>query len=227
MLDVSRKEFKYLLDVKDMYYMKERLEKIMQQDEHNGDRGYVVRSLYFDSSTDRDYNEKLDGLNNRKKIRIRTYGNNPNVIKLELKAKESDFQRKRSLSINRDEAQQMIQGEYLFLLERPEGLARALYTMLTTQMYRPKSIVEYDRIAYIYDVNDIRITFDCNIRTSLCYEAFFDDALEMLPVSAPNEITMEVKYNNFLFSQIKQVIGLADQPRISNSKYIAARSMFK
>ncbi len=228
MLDVSRKELKYLIGTDEVFFYKERLAKIMEEDPHNHDgEGYTIRSLYFDTPGDCDYYEKLDGLDNRQKVRIRIYDGNTDVIKLELKAKEGNFQRKRSLSLTRDEAEMMIDGDYLFLLERPEKLAGAMYTMLSTRAYRPKCIVEYDRIAFMNEFNDIRITFDMGLRALEDPSEFFLSGTEAYPVADPSETTMEVKYNGFLFSYIKQSLDIVNRPRVSNSKYVRARAFVK
>ena len=51
----------------------------------------------------------------------------------------------------------MIAGDYRFLMQRQEPLAKWLYTFLSVRCYRPKCIVEYDRFAYITEHNDTRI----------------------------------------------------------------------
>ena len=52
MLDVSRRELKYLISLADMYSIKKKLSVVMNRDAHNGENGYLVRSLYFDSLYD-------------------------------------------------------------------------------------------------------------------------------------------------------------------------------
>ena len=225
MLDVSRKELKYTVMTEDVHFLSKRLRAIMDEDSHNGEEGYRVRSLYFDTFADEDYQEKIDGLDSRKKIRMRIYDGNTDVIKLEMKMKEGDFQRKRSLSLNLEEAEHMVEGDYLFLLERKEPFAHGLYTMLETRGYLPKCIVEYDRMAFMEEFNDIRITFDMKLRALEEPGDFFAESLELFPVTQPSETTMEVKYNGFLFSYIKKIVNLADRPRISSSKYVRARNL--
>lgn len=227
MLDVSRRELKYIVNTEEVVFLKEKLAKVLDSDPHNGDRGYVVRSLYFDTLFDHDYQEKEDGLDHRKKVRLRIYGDAGNTVKLELKEKDADFQRKRSLILSRTEAEQMIDTDYLFLLERPEPLAHALYTMLSTQGYRPKCIVEYDRTAFVNEHNDTRITFDERLRAMEGFEDFLSPDRPLYPVTDPSETTMEVKYNGFLFSYIRRTINHADKLRVSNSKYCRARQAMR
>lgn len=228
MLDVSRRELKYLISLADTALIKKKLSVLMGADEHNGADGYFVRSLYFDSLYDSDFEDKVDGYDNRQKVRLRVYDLDAQTAKLELKEKSGVAQRKRSLLINRNEAEQMTRGDYGFLLEREETLAHKLYTFMLTRCYRPKCIVEYDRLAFCEPVNDIRITFDKNLRaTESGLSGFFDKNIILYPVCDKSEITMEVKYNGFLYTHIKNIISQSDKMQVSNSKYVRARTVTK
>lgn len=227
MLDVSRKELKYIISLGEVYQMKQKLSYVMLKDSHSKNEGYRVRSLYFDTLFDNDFEDKVDGCDKRQKIRLRIYDTNDTVVKLEMKAKEGSEQRKRSLSISRQEAERMIKGDYSFLLEHKEDLAHSLYTFMVTRCYRPKCIVEYDRLAFYKESNDIRITFDMNLRATEASFDLFNENLVLYPVEEPNEVTLEVKFNGFMFSYIKDAISYADRIQISNSKYCRARKISK
>lgn len=227
MLDVSRRELKYLVSDSEVSRIAGRLSAVMRQDAHNGDKGYLVRSLYFDTLSDRDFEDKVDGYDKRQKIRLRVYDINADTAKLELKEKEGNAQRKRSLLVNRREAQQMIEGDYTFLLERDETLAKYLYTFMMMNCYRPKCVVEYDRLAFYADTNDIRITFDRNLRATEADFELFRSELSLYPVANRAETTMEVKYSGFLFTYMKDIINMSDRMQISNSKYCRARTISK
>ena len=73
MNEVLRQEKKYLMTVADASRLASRLERVMMADAHNGATGYRIRSLYFDTSDDRDFHDKEDGLELRRKIRLRIY----------------------------------------------------------------------------------------------------------------------------------------------------------
>lgn len=45
-------------------------------------------------------------------------------------------------------------------------IAHSIYTKMVTRCYRPKCIVEYDRLAYLRKYNDTRVTFDMNLRAT-------------------------------------------------------------
>lgn len=227
MIDVSRKELKYIVNINEAYHLKSQLAAVMKSDNHNGLNGYRVRSLYFDTLFDTDFEEKVQGYDKRKKIRLRIYGDNDEIVKLELKQKESSSQRKRSLLLSKEEALQMINADYSFLMARPEPLAHALYIEMCTKNYRPKCVVEYDRVAYFRENNDIRVTFDMNLRATEADFNIFNTNLMLYPVAKSGEITLEVKYNGFLFSYIKTLIKGIDKMQVSNSKYCRARTITK
>lgn len=227
MLDVTRKEIKYNIGLMEAASMRRRLGIYMKADPHNGEKGYLVRSLYFDTPYDTDYEEKVDGYDERQKIRLRVYSADDRTAKLEVKEKTDALQRKRSLTLDRGEAMQMIRGEYRFLLEREEALAHWLYTFLNVRCYRPKCVVEYDRYACVLEHNDTRITFDRNLRASEAGFDIFDRELALYPVGVPGAVTMEVKYTGFLLSHLKYELNHCDKTRCSNSKYCRARMITK
>lgn len=195
----------------------------MSPDTNNGIDGYEVRSLYFDSIYDDDFFDKKEGLENRKKIRLRTYGHSSEIIKLEVKEKRGESQLKRSLIINKEEAEKMIRGDYRFLLLKDSDLSKNIYLEMTQKLYRPKTLIEYKREAYIMKSNDVRITFDTKLTSS---EANFDIFSEEIPMNQIYfETIMEVKYRDFLFEYIKKIIRGVDKKEVSVSKYVLGRRL--
>ena len=57
----------------------------MKPDAHASGGRYRITSLYFDDIYGTGYNDKLNGVLNRKKYRIRTYNFDKNFIRLEEK----------------------------------------------------------------------------------------------------------------------------------------------
>ena len=87
MLEVNRRELKYLISPTEVMYLKQKLAAVLSEDLHNSGNGYMVRSLYFDSLSDRDFEDKVDGYDKRQKIRLRIYDIHSGQAKLELKEK--------------------------------------------------------------------------------------------------------------------------------------------
>lgn len=226
MLEVNRRELKFRLDAAQVPALRRRLSAFLLPDAHGGEEGYLVRSLYFDTLSDTDFQDKVDGCDCRRKIRLRIYGEN-GPIKLELKEKNGGFQRKRSLPVTREEACALMAGNWDILRRRQEPTAHALYRMLLLGCYRPKCIVQYRRVALYTPENDIRITFDSDLRASESNLDLFDLSAPLYPVEPPGLVTLEVKYDGFLFSNVKLALGTQIGSPISNSKYCRARSISK
>jgi len=225
MLDVLREEKKYVCNLTEASYVKNSLKGILAGDPFQGYRPYIVRSLYFDTYGDRDYQEKEDGLSERRKVRLRIYSPEAGTAKLELKQKSGCMQRKQSLSIKREDAMELIKGNYEVLKKYDSKFAVYMYGLMETEHYMPKTVVEYDRTAFTAPFNNTRLTIDSGIRANEGYFNIFDNNLCLYPVCDPAEVILEVKYNNFLLSYIKDAIRCVDKTESSASKYMMARKI--
>ena len=223
-LDVLRTEHKYPLSAFQAESLRLRLSAILTPDPHSRGRdGYLVRSLYFDSFSNKDFFEKQAGIEFRKKIRLRCYGDG-GIVKLETKQKQGSLQRKLSLSISRTEAEALINADYAFLLDRADPLAKKFYAEMASNLYFPRCVVDYKRFAFVVPANDIRITFDSCLSGSESNFNIFDKNLQLFPVPPLGGTTLEVKYNGFLLSYVKDALSLDGQPECASSKYCAVRT---
>lgn len=227
MNEVSRKEKKFLISVERYVELSHYLNNFLRQDPHNGNDGYKVRSLYFDSLDDCDYDEKEAGIELRRKIRLRLYDPRGDFAVLEMKQKQGDSQLKRSLKMPKEDAVKLIRGNYEVLLKYEEPFAKECYTRMHMYLYRPKTVVQYDRKAFIAKENKIRVTFDHNIVATESNFDIFDHRLCMYPVLDFYNIILEVKYNGFLLSYIKEALKISNRSELSVSKYILARNIGK
>lgn len=225
MQEVVRQEKKYLLTYLQFRQMEEKLSKVLHADENGQENGYCVRSLYFDTFGDTDFFEKEDGVECRRKIRLRTYGADTEFAKLEMKQKQGSGQKKRSLNVTREDAEAISNGDYSCLLNYKESFAEEMYAYMTAMFYRPKAIVEYRRKAYMVRENNIRITFDYEIKATESSFDLFSDTLNQNPVFDNNFVVMEVKYNGFLLSYIKDLLNVSEKSQTSVSKYCLSRSI--
>ncbi|WP_336623251.1 VTC domain-containing protein [Streptococcus canis] len=78
--------------------MSKRFSQLMNLDSHSSGDGYTIRSLYFDSLEDVDWQEKEDGIELRRKIRLRNYGSHSSFAKLEMKQNKG-LTRRRGLCV--------------------------------------------------------------------------------------------------------------------------------
>ena len=153
LLDVLRTEQKYRLTEKEAARLSGVMSGVLHLDEYSKKGAYRVRSLYFDTPNDRDFYEKLDGYECRRKIRLRIYDPNAESAKLELKEKQGSLQRKRSLILPRKAAAQICKGDYRPLVENGSEFAMELYGRMEQYHYRPKCLVEYSRKAFAVPEN--------------------------------------------------------------------------
>ena len=220
MNEVYRQEKKYFMNLLDMAQLSARLDQVMLRDAHSGAQGYAIRSLYFDSLDERDYQEKVDGIELRRKLRLRIYDPAADFAMLEMKQKEGIYQKKRSLRIARADAEALARGCYDSLLSYPDPFAAECYGLMTMWCYRPKTIVEYRRLAYIARENKIRITFDRDIRAAVGGWDLFDQHLPTLPVLDPGTLVMEVKFTEFLPQTLRELLPPKAQEWTAVSKYV-------
>ena len=223
MRDVLREEKKFLLNQVEALKLRNYLSNVVHTDSHNGPDGYQVRSLYFDSLSNRDFQEKEDGLELRRKFRLRVYSPDADFALFEMK--QGPYQRKRSLRLSRMEAQALIEGDYSVLLNSGSEFGQECYSIMEMWAYRPKTVVEYDRFAFIAPENSIRITFDSGIRANEVNFNIFDRNLVLNSVMSPFAVVLEVKYNGFLLSYIKHMLLPVQKSEISVSKYCMARQI--
>ena len=142
---------------------------------------------------------------------------------LEMKQKQGESQLKRSLRIARDDAMRLAEGNYSPLLKYPEPFAAECYAMMQCRCYLPKTIVEYNRKAYIAKENKIRVTFDNNIVATESSFDLFSEHLNMNPVLDKYDVVLEVKFNGFLLDYIRRMINGVNRSELSVSKYVLAR----
>ena len=221
-IKVLRHEIKYSINETTMHNIRDKLKEVLQVDRNIN--GYMVRSLYFDSINDIDYHEKLEGAMIRKKIRMRIYDLESNKVKLEMKSKYDTHQLKESLLIDRQTAEQIIEGNYEVLLNYKDEVAKQIYLIMRENCYRPKSIIEYKRIAF-FSSNDTRVTIDYDIKSCRYHNGeFFKKEINYLDITRPNEVVLEVKYNQFIESYINYILGNYIANKQSFSKYVMGRN---
>jgi len=224
MEEVLRQEKKYLITLDRYFYLSRQFSRILKEDTHSNGDGYLVRSLYFDDIDDTDYEEKINGVEIRKKIRLRNYGPKSKSAKLELKQKQGQWQKKRSLSLDKNKALRIINGDYTALLECRSNFADECFGIMNMRCYRPKTVVSYTRKVFVAQENDTRITFDHAIRgTEACFDIFSTNFTDS-PIFDPCMVVLEIKYNRFLLSYIKDIIQSCNESERAISKYCLGRT---
>lgn len=214
-----RNEWKYYLSLWDCQPLKERFQTVMQRDPHAVDGLYSIRSLYFDDYWNSSYNDKMAGVNYRKKYRIRIYNCSDTSIRLERKLKLGNYIHKDSARLTRQEYEQIMEGKYDFLLEHKEPLCREFWFECTSNLMRPKVIVDYEREPFVLPEGDVRVTFDSNVRACAPENDLFDPDIPSYEMIPPGKTIMEVKFTEFLPLVIKEVVPPGEQEFSAISKY--------
>lgn len=214
-----RNEWKYYISLWEAELLKRRLLPFMETDPYTQDGKYTIRSLYFDDYWDSSYTEKMMGVDNRNKWRIRIYNYSDSSIKLERKKKWGSYIHKESAGLTREEFELLLEGEYSFLLKKKENLCREFYYECMTKLQRPKVIVDYEREPLIRPEGDVRITFDSNVRAAVGSFDIFDDQLPAYSVLDDGMIVLEVKFTELLPDLIKKLLPLDGQQFSAISKY--------
>lgn len=220
MKDGYRHEYKFLISASAAELLKRRLPTVMARDPYAGPTGqYTIRSLYFDDRDYTAYDDKMSGVSDRVKYRIRYYNYDAAVIKLEKKEKHGGLTRKTGKRITLADALHLqscsggdcpdTQGA--LLTELRLGIASGL---------KPAILVDYDRTPFVCNAGQTRITLDENIRTRPYDADLLASQKAMVPVLEPDQVVLEVKFNDFLPGYLAD--ALADIPKVNLaiSKYV-------
>lgn len=216
-----RHEWKHEISYMDMLSLRQRLRAVAQPDVHAANGKYQIRSLYFDTPSDKALREKLNGVSRREKFRIRYYNGDTSIIHLEKKSKVGGLGNKQSAALSAVEANAILQGELGWMMGSGRPLVQELYSKMTTQLLRPRTIVDYTREPYVYPPGNVRVTLDYDIRTGLGCTDFLKPCVTIPAGDAP--IILEVKWDAFLPSVIRDAVRLEGRRACAFSKYAQCR----
>lgn len=200
-----------------------RIKHLCLPDSHAGDNGrYIVRSVYFDDYCDSCYYENEDGVDYRKKFRIRLYDGDTGLIMLECKEKINNLGHKSACRISEKQCREMIGGNF-GMPENADPVLRKFFLHYRAKLYRPKVVVEYERTPYIYRTGNVRITFDRNIAATAHVAGFLNPRICARPVMPAGMHLLEVKYDELLPDHIYNELQLRNLQQTAFSKYYTAR----
>lgn len=217
----SRHEEKYIIDYRQYLTVKKRVMGALTPDRNSSNGSYIINSLYFDDRMDTALYEKLDGLPEHSKFRVRTYGFSDKLIKLERKDKHGILTEKCDCVVTKDQ---------IALLGREILYRQGELMELTAQMKAaglvPTVAVRYQRDAYFHEGSDLRITFDRNIEAIRPEEcALFDPGFTGIPILDRNSVIMEIKYGNFIPGFARKLTNIGGK-QLSVSKYALCREIY-
>ncbi len=221
-MPVYRHEVKHAIPPQEVPLLRRRLAAALPPDPHGAQGVYAVRSLYFDSPEDKALREKLDGVNEREKFRLRLYDGDASLILLEKKAKRGGLGCKTQAPLTVGEVRALLGGDTAWMAQSPAPLVRELYAKMHAQGLRPRTLVDYTRAAFVYGPGDVRVTLDSDIRTGLRSLAFLDPAAPTVPAPDAGAV-LEIKWGAFLPDLVRALAGVPGCRAAAFSKYAACR----
>ena len=147
-LNFQRHEFKYFIPKSAIEILVLELLQNMNLDAFSRDGYYNLYSIYYDTQDWQSYYEKLDGIERRKKFRIRSYAADPRQglpIMLEIKEKNKDIILKRRTPINFTEIEEFERG--MLTRDNDEVFDEWRYGMIRNNL-KPKILIAYERLAF-------------------------------------------------------------------------------
>ena len=221
-----RHEYKFYINNFAYHELRERFRYVLQADRHMTDeQGYLISSLYFDDIYHSAMEDKINGAPFREKYRIRVYNHEDVFIKLECKIKFNQYISKQGARITKDEYDRILNGDYEFLISRPEEVCRKLYANQATKLMRPVTVVEYQREAYVHPLGNVRITFDKNLSASIGDLDVFSRDYEVIRVPLEDVMILEVKYDDYIPDYIWKILQTDHLAKCAISKYVMCRDI--
>jgi hypothetical protein len=183
---------------------------------------YIVRSLYFDTWDYKLYTEKIGGVCDRMKFRIRTYGMDPAEkpdIRIEIKVRKGVSMEKFSTLINHQEHKNFTRFRKWSFDDDPVIMEFLRYVYKWN--LHPTTLVQYLREGFqSIEQEDLRITFDHQIKSTSAKELFPNNIIWHR--HHLSQIVLEIKHKNEIPLWLNEIIQYFSLKVISNSKYTNA-----
>ncbi len=224
---IFRHEYKYVISNRSAALLRHQMDALLARDRHAGADGrYHVRSIYFDDDSLTSFHEKLNGVKERAKYRLRFYNMDASRLALEVKRKYDRLVRKDAFILSPGTAKAILTGAKLSPAERQEPLLAEFDALRAHANLKPSVIVDYQRTAFVYPIENTRITLDSGMSADAYrYDAVFFPRAGV-PAIADGQVILEVKFD----AQLPEFIAhaLAGVPKIlsAHSKYCHCLAMY-
>ena len=200
-----RHELKYLITHAQRTALLAQLANYTEPDQNSaGQHEYTIASLYYDTADYKAYWDKIDGHRNRRKVRVRVYGNgvvtDTTPAFVEIKGRRNKMMSKKRVAMPYAQAVDLdaypahLAG---FAPEDQAVLEEVIYLHTALQL-QPACVVTYQRLALngVEPYGDLRITFDTQLRGRIrdlsLLTAGADSGHYFIP---PELCIMEIKIN--------------------------------
>ena len=189
---------------------------------------YRVTSLYYDTVDLSCYRAKLDGVNFRRKLRIRRYGEldtDPNAeVMVEIKQRINRTTQKRRVLLPVSEAYALCEGgidrDFDDPLDRAVG--EEVRFLAGAQQLGPKCVISYTRRAFVGSAYEpgLRITFDRDLRVADASSGLAPNPYQLTFLPADHAI-LEVKTNEVIPVWVTRLLAAHSIGVVRFSKYCA------
>lgn len=219
----NRHENKYLINEKIINQLQARIADQMELDAYNKKHEtYTITNLYYDTDDSQLIRVSLQKPRYKEKLRLRGYGvpGLDDKVYVEIKKKVSGLVNKRRSAVRLADAYKFLESG---ILPEPQPfhnrqVLREVACILEHYDLKPSLYLAYDRRAYASTCCDLRISFDCNIRSrrvGLRLEAG-DHGVQLLP---DDSWLMEIKTANCMPIWLPRLLSEYKVYPVSFSKY--------
>ncbi|MBI9070361.1 MAG: polyphosphate polymerase domain-containing protein [Melioribacteraceae bacterium] len=229
---MMRREYKYRVPVSKLDEMRKALEPFVKQDvfmELGQNNEYTVRSIYYDSPTMTYYKEKIHGLKNRKKVRVRGYNlqDDESVVFLEVKRKDNEHISKNRCPVSYSDIDKVFETKSpdYYVLDgngKPEYVedGKKFFYHIIKKSLNPVVLIVYEREAFYSKFDkSLRITFDKNLRYH--YQPDMNDLYSdsQLKNVLNQYFVLEIKFEKGYPVWLQKIVQQFGLKRTSVSKY--------
>jgi SPX domain protein involved in polyphosphate accumulation len=224
----NRFELKYVLHVERCAKIMDELEHQIPPDQHGGERGYPIVSLYYDSPQLDCFWAKIEGIRFRRKVRLRIYpGDDISQVSrgaIEIKQRINKTVQKRRLELPLDQAERLCEGRLSFegLDEMDTQVAHEVTYLSRSLQLQPSAITAYWRRAFEGQEENagVRVTFDTLVAARIHALTVNAPANNRLILPADHCI-MEVKVDDRVPEWVTSLLARHDCQLSRVSKYCA------
>ena len=176
-----------------------------------------VNSIYFDTSNYASIRENLDGVSNKKKIRLRWYGKSDRITNpiLEIKSKKGFETKKENIKISE------LDNLIFRSLKNLEIIQNKINeTIKTKKTIYPILTTNYDREYYISYNDKIRATVDYNLKSRFLKNLTQMDITKNFTKVCILELKYPIKSDQYVRSNLKQItLRLSKNSKFINSAF--------
>ena len=221
----GRFEFKYRISSFQYHAIRNAITPYMRPDPYtaqsSGGRGYLVRSLYYETDDFDIYAEKMAGDNARVKYRLRTYertAQDAKAIRVEMKVRSGESLFKHHVFVPFPAYEYFVQHR-----QWPDTAVNAVQEEFARGInlvdLKPSVLVDYEREGYASRFGeDVRITFDQNVRSAQAITLFPSDP-PFFRVHHAYEVVLEIKFRLSPPEWLNDLVMAYGLRRVANSKF--------